>query len=112
MVMKEEAKTRYTVPVPSCDKFDVSRTTHDVMVTVPHEALNEEVLSDPSVVTDIGRFEWPPAYHTNPVVQRAGRPVLPLALYLDGAPVTRRDGAIGYWIYNLVLRRRHIIAVL
>lgn len=41
-----------------------------------------------------------------------GRAVLPLALYLDGVPMTKRDGVLGIWMYNLVSMKRHLVAVL
>ena len=110
--MREERNWRYTVSLPGHAKFDAARTAHDTMVTVPHEALNDEVLNDPGLLGRVGTMTWPPAYGASPIVRGADRPVLPLALCLDGVPSTTRDGILGFWVYNLVSMRRHLFAVL
>ena len=38
--------------------------------------------------------------------------VLPVALYMDGVPCTKRDGMIGVHIVNMVSGARHVVAVL
>ena len=108
----EEKKWRYSLDVPEHGKYDVTRTAHEVLVTVAHEALNEEVLNDPSIVEQVRLKTWPSLYHQNPIVRESSEPVLPLALYLDGVPTTKRDGCLGVWIYNLVTQRRHLLVVL
>ena len=40
--MKSQMSWRYTVDVPQHDKYDASRTSHALAVSVPHEDLNEE----------------------------------------------------------------------
>ena len=55
---------------------------------------------------------WPSLSHLNPIARTPGPPALPLALYLDGVPTTKRDGILGFWLYNVCTRRRHLICVL
>ena len=98
--------------VPSLAKYDPSRCCHDVPVNVPHECLSEEILEHPEILDEVEATQWPPAYYDNPIVRRDGRRVVPLALYLDGVPSTKRDGILGFWVYNLIARRRHLICVL
>ena len=93
--MSDELAWRYVVDMPGHAKGDAARTTHPTVVNVPHEALHQEVANDPSILAKIARMEWPPLYHRSTIVQRSRKPVLPLAVYLDGAPTTRRDGVLG-----------------
>jgi len=109
--MKAQLSWRYTVDVPRHDKYDEGRTEHGLLVTIPHEALNEEVLEDPSILQRVSEMRWPPAYFANRIVRAATGVVLPLALYLDGVPSTTRDGVLGIFMYNLVSLKRHLIAV-
>ena len=110
--LKAERSWRYVLSVPSLAKYDPSRCCHDVPVNVPHECLSEEILEHPEILDEVEATQWPPAYYDNPIVRRDGRRVVPLALYLDGVPSTKRDGILGFWVYNLLTRRRHLICVL
>ena len=57
----------------------------------------------------------PPSYHTHPVVANAGinEIVLPLMLYVDGVPITRRDGCVGF-VLRCILppRKPYLVLVL
>ena len=110
--VKEEVAWRYTVDIPQHSKYDLSRSSHECIVNVPHEVLNEEILGNAGILEKVAATTWPRAYYQNPVFQRHHGPVVPLALYLDGVPTTKKDGALGFWIYNLVTMRRHLIAVI
>ena len=109
--VKAEMAWRYSVLIPQHSKYDTSRSTHPCFVNLPHEALSEEVLQVPNIMDRVGSTTWPRAYYNNPIVQRSARPVLPIALYLDGVPTTNRDGCLGIFVYNLVTMKRHLIAV-
>ena len=39
-----------------------------------------------------------------------GQPHLPLVLYADGVPYSQTDSLVGFWIYNLISERRHLVA--
>ena len=57
--------------------------------------------------------ELPTSYYEHPLVQSAaGRPVMPVALYVDGVPTTKRDGVLGFWVYSLITLKRFLVAVL
>ena len=110
--VKEEVAWRYTVDIPQHSKYDLPRSSHECIVNVPHEVLNEEILGNAGILEKVAATTWPRAYYQNPVFQRHHGPVVPLALYLDGVPTTKKDRALGFWIYNLVTMRRHLIAVI
>ena len=85
-------------------------------MNAPHEKLDQEVKDNPQIVEDLRGMlatrSFPPAYYQNDVVKaHAGRPVLPCALYLDGAPFSKRDGLVGLVVYNLVSMKRHLVAI-
>lgn len=44
--MKEQNSWRYTIAIPGHAKHDNCRTTHNIMVNVPHEVLHKEISSD------------------------------------------------------------------
>ena len=110
--MKAQRSWRYTVPVPGLHKHDFMRTSHDTLVTVPHESLHGELASDRSILEKVQSMSWPSLYWQHPVVRDSPEPVVPLSLYLDGVPTTKHDGALGFWVYNLVTLKRTLVAVL
>jgi hypothetical protein len=67
---------------------------------------------DPAILQSVSSTSWPPLYYNNPIVKQSETPVVPLALYLDGVPSTKRDGILGFWLYSLVTFKRHLICVL
>lgn len=110
---KQQQRWRYSIAIPGHSKYDVSRTAQDIYVNVPHEVLNEEILEDPSILQKTRETQWPPAYYANPIVQgRGAGVVVPFALYVDAVPTTKRDSVLGFWMYNLVSLKRHLIVVL
>jgi len=107
----------YLLPVPGHDKAVADRTVHRLECVPPHEALARELAQDPGLLRRIpsapAEGEWAENYRQHPVVlAAAGQPVLPLALYVDGVPFTVHDSFLGFWIYNLITERRHLVAVL
>ena len=55
--LNTERKKRYLVPVPGHHKYDNSRALHDVMVNVPREVLNQELLSNPEIMASVPNME-------------------------------------------------------
>ena len=52
----------------------------------------------------------PPIYSEHVVVKRnPGRPVIPLAFYLDGVRFGVRQTTLGVWLVNLVTNRRQLV---
>ena len=90
------------------DKFDVSRSVHEIPVALPHEALHDELTGTHQVLEDleslVDRDALPPTYPTHPVV------VVPLAF--GGAPFAKRDGLLAFWIENLISGSRTLACVL
>ena len=113
---REEGKFRYRIDMPQHSHHYGMRESIPTPVNPPHEEVHKEVSADPAILTRLGDHvagtEWADNYWRHPVVRRSARPVLPLALYLDGTPFEKRDTVTGIFIYNLVTHRRHLLATL
>lgn len=103
------------IAIPRYEKHRGGRAEVLVPVVAPHEAIASELAQDPSIMDRLRRSlateQWPAAYTEHEVVKAADDAVLPCALYLDGTPLSERDGVTGFWIYNLITMRRHLCAV-
>lgn len=106
----------YVLQVPGSDRGSGERCVHDIETVPPHEALATELAENPAILDQLRAggpaADWAKNYTEHPVVV-ASEPgtVLPLALYCDGVPYTNLDGFLGFWIYNLVSWKRHLVAV-
>ena len=105
--LDEEVSGAYKLDVPCHDKFLLDRNVHKVPAWPAHESLSDELRDTPGLTSRLRMLtadkEWTDAYFNRPMVRyNPGRNVWPLALYLDGVPFTKRDTAIGWWVYNLV----------
>lgn len=112
----------YDLLLPLHDRSDASRIVAPLPVRPLHEALHLELVAqrpcDVAATLDdaIRSGEVPQNYTTNPVVlAEAARdpddavPVIPIAIYADGIPITRRDGVVAYYAYSLLSKRRHLL---
>ena len=114
----------YDLELPLHDRSDASREIATIPVLPLHEALHLELVSSGGAPGDVARplddavrsGEVPQNYHTNPVVvAEAARdpaeavPIIPIAVYADGIPITRRDGVVAYYGYSLLSKRRHLL---
>ena len=108
----------YALPVPSYDKYILSRVELDIASLPMHECLNNEVLADPQISRDVASSlsgkDWSGQYRNHPVVQNAGPNdiIYPFAMYLDGVPFQKKDGTLAFYAYNLVTCRRHLLICL
>ena len=94
-----------------------ARVVHRISVVPPHEALHEEFAEDTSVRVRlreaVANGELPRAYYDHAVVRRYPLGVVvPLSLYLDGTPYSKKDSVLGVFVNNLLSGRRHLICVL
>lgn len=116
--VSEMRKTRYHMRVPGLAKWDFSRSSHHMPVSLPHEALLEEIMENPGLLEEAkqkrANGHWPEVFYSHPVVRTtpASTPIMPLALYMDGIAMTRNESIFGIFIYSLLTMRRHLIAVL
>ena len=107
---------RLTFPVPPYDLVCPGHKRHEsgrVEVTIPclplHELLTSEVAEFGS--DDLTKAQFPVNFQTHPVVEsHPGEEVWPLALYLDGVPVTKRDGLLVITLKNLASERKWLVA--
>ena len=102
----------YKVPIPCFSKPTFQRYIRDVPVAVPHEVLDEEAANDPCFADTLSNAELPELYHQRVRQFDKGRPVSPVALYLDGVPFNKRDSCLGIWTYHVLTGRRHLCLVL
>eukprot|EP00959_Pyramimonas_sp_CCMP1952_P297209 6217876-Pyramimonas_sp.AAC.1 len=74
------------------------RVSGSVLLTPPHEAISAEHLADPELAGKLdggvaGSPEWADAHAQHPAARAAaGRPMHPVALYIDGVRYTRSIG--------------------
>ena len=106
----------YDVNVPAQSLDTATRGTHTLKTIPVHEALDDAW--EPGTFTllteAIESNGLPPAYVDNPTVQTcaANEPVVPVALYVDGVPYSHVDGAIGFWLINMVTQLRVLSVML
>ena len=115
--LDKSADDSYVIQAPGNDKFNVSRSSHDIPVTLTQEALHDELTGTPQVLDElqslVDRDALPPTYTTHPVVAAAHwAAVVPLAFFCDGAPFTKRDGFLAFWMQNLISGSRTLACVL
>ena len=107
----------YDVGVPMFSKFQGCNVSKPIPISPPHEAIAQEVATNPSVKDDLRRSvanrEWPPCYTQHPVVQAClPTQALPLALYMDYVEFSKRDSVIGFFCENMVSGVRHLCCAL
>ena len=118
--LDEMMEGSYVLDVPGHDKYELERTVHRIEAMVPHEVLAAELEEDTGALREtleegIRQGDWPQSFVDHEVRQeslRHGEFVWPAALYIDGFPFARRDGALAFYVYNLVSERRHLICTL
>ena len=103
--LDKSADDSHVIQAPRCDKFDASRSVHDIPVALAHEALHDELTGTPQVLEDLQSLvdcdALPPTNNTHRVVVAAhGAAVVPLAFYCDGAAFAERF--LAFWIQNLI----------
>ena len=113
---KSYSKRLMEVSIPGHHKFDATRAMHTVSGIPVHESIDAEFQENPGMMAELQAStadgDWSPAYVNYPVVQASTEPVLPLALYTDGAPFCKNDGFVGFFVINLVTSVRHLCLLL
>jgi hypothetical protein len=112
--VKVMRRTYYHVDMPCLRKCDLSRSVHPMPVQAPHECLHKEVLENPGLLDEVKvaveQGQMPRSYSRHPVVRANTSVTVPLALYVDGINMTRLDSILGFFIYSIATRKRHVIA--
>jgi len=90
---------------------------HSIYGLPCHEQLSKDLDEDAPLRSKLAELlrdrSLPPVYYDHPVVRRhRGRPVLPLALYLDAVPWSQTDSVLGFWLVCLISGRRYLYAML
>ena len=106
----------YFVPAPCYTKHNLRRVVRQTPVRVPHEVLDSELKARPllraELQASVDQRVWPEQYWRHPLVSAAARPVMPLALYVDGVAFLKKDSVLGIWVYSLLTEKRHLVCVL
>ena len=107
----------YEIKIPCHIRHDVSRSIVDTAALPAFDALENELVEDPGMITkfnaNFAECDWAPNYLQHPKVLELGRDkVLPLGIYLDGVKYGYRDGTIGWWLINMATGRRHLLVAL
>ena len=112
----EEKRKLYSFDVPGHSKHDLERTVHTLWMNPGHERLAEEMENDVSFRNKLRERrdarDLPPAYFDHPVVVEAGdEPVAPVAIFVDALPYSITDSIIGFWLVNLITKKRYLMTV-
>ena len=107
----------YDVDVPGFSKATAERTVHTIPVRLPHEVIEHDVASMPDLLAKLEELKddmrLPPAYLLEKAVaEHPDEHVLPLAIFIDGLKYTRRGNMTGFFMYDLVTQKRHLLATL
>ena len=79
--LQSASQTMYKVSVPQHNKYDLSRTSHEMVVQLPHECFVEEMTKNLHAAVGPLDSEWTKAYLEHPVVLRSpGKTVMPYAV--------------------------------
>ena len=110
----KEKSAFHVIAVPAFSKRFEERGTVQLQVLPPHEQLHQEVCEDPGLAGQLRRAKWPASFGRHPVARAAGnQPVLPIALYLDGAQYTKAGASLlVFVVVNLLSGVRHLACVL
>ena len=114
--LKDNRDKLYAYFVPAHRKHDVSRASVRTWGVPVHEALQDDMMSDPRISVRLREAvearSLPEVYFAHPVVQRSSEAVLPYALYMDAVPYSRVDSVLGFWVVNLLTQSRHLVAMM
>ena len=114
--MNKVIESQMTLHIPGFCKHNLGRDLLPTAVVPPHEALYREVLEHPEILVELAsraeNNQLPNSYYQHPVSQASSFSALPIILYVDGVPTTKNEGALGFWCYNAISFRRHLVCVL
>ena len=103
----------YLLKCPGRQKKNGARCEVSLPLLPLQDLLAKELEDNPAATTALQAANLPPNYHTHPVVAaNADDPVWPLVLYLDGVPVTKRDGLLVMTMRNLATGHRWLFAAI
>ena len=107
----------YLVNTPCYQKSSLVRAVREMPVLLPHELValepSDGLLTRLREAREGG--DLPPCYADHPVVRRFDAPddpVLPLCMFIDGAPYSQVDSVVGVWVENYITGRRYLVAAL
>ena len=111
--LKEQDDRLYELPTATRRKQDESRNWADMCVVPPHEALEDEIVAKPQLLTNLEENiegqSWAASYWSHPIVASSDSPVVPVALYADAIQYAIHDSILCFWVYNLLNGLRHLV---
>ena len=92
--------------VPTYARHSGERVIRDVSVLLAYEAINNEVVEDPTALARLrerqSASQLPPVYWEHPVVQEHGAGgVYPVAIYLDGMPFRKKSSVLALSLIHI-----------
>ena len=109
-------KASYPVPLYELEcpgRLKNARATVCLPLLPIHELLTKEVRDNPTAYQKLAGATLPPAFHNHAVVRaNPTAAVFPLALYMDGVPVTKKDGLLVITITNVVTGCKFLVGAL
>ena len=110
---KAQKEKFYKVSAPCFSRRLRLKGTRQLDVLPPHECLQREFEENPALKEQLEAAEWPTSFGDHPVAQASGGPVLPVALFVDGAQYTKIGASvIVFALVNLCSGVRHMICAL
>ena len=109
---KMDRESFYHLQSPMENRLDASRGLENIPVYNFFEELEAEIEENKDLCAQFDkamatRGSLPPIYWNHPVVvANPGRRVWPCAIYIDGLAVTRTDGLLAFYFYNLISGKR------
>ena len=101
----------YELTCPGRLRKEPGRTMVTLPVLPMQELLQKELEANAKAEASLSAATLPPNYHSHPVVRsNADKTVWPLSLYVDGVPVTKRDGLVAVTMTNLATGHRWLLA--
>ena len=103
----------YKLLVPTYSKHSKQRAVWSVSVLPPHECIHTEFCEGPGLQSQAEAAQWPTALGNHTVAQKNNGPVIPLALYLDGAHYSKVGARMLVIVMvNMLIGTKHLVSTL
>ena len=114
--MDKHVSQQMTLHLPGKSKHSPDRSLLMTSVLPPHEALYREIREHPEIFDQLAEKrangELPRMYTQHGIAEASQHTAVPLVLYTDGVPTVKGDSALGFWVYNTLTYRRHLVCAL
>ena len=106
-------KDHMILHLPGHDRRAVDRALLPTAVVPPHEAIHTMLSERPELKEELAdavkHRSLPPMYFEHPVAKASSNTALPLVLYTDGVAINKKESVLGFWIFDIISFRRHLV---